>query len=270
MRKILVLLCIGVSWVAMAQQNDTALLRSLKVQEVKKYQYVHAFDAKQDTCLLEHIKLNTKAQETYKFTNHACMGYPHSNKVLSTYENDRLVSQSMLSNDKEVFKNRFEYGNGPTPVKQTTLLLETNDTIVTAFEHFYHKRSTREDSTITTRIGPNGTETYVTYFAYDKKKKLLAIRSVDSLGKRVDEVTNTYNAQGKLESTAHTTFGQKPTFINTFFMYDQADRVVQTSNTKNRQYVYLYKDNGLLNNVLGYNAKGDLEVETIYNYSYRK
>lgn len=256
---------------AIAQQNDTALLRSLNVSEVKKYQRIHAFVGNIDTCLTEHHKLNSYGLDVFFLRDLGCSGYKQRDIVRARYVGRNMVSQTLERNNEMLVLYAFAYGKKQKQLARKTEVILTNlDTIHTEYTYYKKRRAKTLDSTRLTLINKEGSKTYVTKNTYDKKKRLLSVITVDGDGKTLAETSHTWGTDGNIKSTTNSSFGEKITFVQTFFMHDQNGRVVETNDTHSRQNIYLYTDMGLLSNVLGYNAKGELEIEFMYEYTYTK
>jgi hypothetical protein len=256
MKKIVVL-CIGLLAFAAAnaQQNDTALLRSLNVSEVKKYQCIHAFVGNIDTCLVEYQKLNTYGLNLFFLQD----------------VGRRMEGQSLERNNKMLVLYAFKYGKEQKQLaRKTEVILSNLDTIQTEYTYYKKRRAKILDSTRLTLTNKKGSKTYVTKNTYDKKKRLLSVITVNSAGETLSETSHTWGTDGNIKSTINSSFGENISFVQTFFKYDQNDRVVETNDTHSRRNIYSYTDSGLLRNMLGYNAKGELEIEFIYKYTFTK
>jgi hypothetical protein len=272
MKKIVVL-CIGLLAFAAAnaQQNDTALLRSLNVSEVKKYQCIHAFVGNIDTCLVEYQKLNTYGLNLFFLQYLGCSGYKQRDIVRATYVGRRMEGQSLERNNKMLVLYAFKYGKEQKQLaRKTEVILSNLDTIQTEYTYYKKRRAKILDSTRLTLTNKKGSKTYVTKNTYDKKKRLLSVITVNSAGETLSETSHTWGTDGNIKSTINSSFGENISFVQTFFKYDQNDRVVETNDTHSRRNIYSYTDSGLLRNMLGYNAKGELEIEFIYKYTFTK
>jgi len=256
---------------AFAQQNDTMLLRKLKVTEIEKFQRVHALLGTNDTCLMEYKKLNKYGLDTFLFTDFGCSGYKQKNVVRSQYNERKVIRQFFEQNGKKYGEVTYKY-NGKTDVLSSKTAIEATSgkETVTTYTYYKKKRAKLVDSTRITVKNEETTNIFLTRNTYDKKKRLVSSTTEDGTGQKIQETVNIRGADGKIESTANATFMEKPTFVQTFYKYDQEGRVVETNDTHNRQNIFLYTTDGLLSNIMGYNAKGELEVEFIYKYTFGK
>ena len=256
---------------AIAQQNDTALLRSLKVSQVKKYQRIHAFVGNIDTCLMEYRKLNSYGLDVFFLRDLGCSGYKQRDIVRARYVGRNMVSQTLERNNEMLVSYAFAYDKKQKElVRKTEVILANADSVVTEYTYYKKRRAKTVDSTRMTLTNKEGSKTYVSKNRYDKKRRLLSVITVDGNGKTLAETSTVWGTDGNIKSSINSSFGEKITFVQTFFKYDQKGRVVETNDTHSRQNIYLYTDTGLLSNVLGYNAKGELEIEFMYEYTYTK
>ena len=99
MNRIAIVLLVSIAaFVAKAQDNDTSLIRTLKVAEVHKKLYVHAFESKKDSCLYTHRKFNKGGKLTYEKTDMTCMGWPSYEEMFFSYNGD-LVNKININRD---------------------------------------------------------------------------------------------------------------------------------------------------------------------------
>lgn len=272
MKKISVLIAaVIVAIGAFAQENDTSLLRTQKVCEVKKYQLIHAFVGRSDTCLMEHHLLNEQALKTYEMKDYSCSGYKQKDETFSSYEGRQKTNQLLRINGDSVAIYSFEYER-KSEVPSVSIMqdLARGTTTRTEFIYYKKKRSGLLDSASILVVAGDSIEKYMRKNTYDKKENLILITTQDEVGGTIAESVNEWAKNGQRISATNASFGEKTVFEQTFFTYDQYGRVVETNDTHNRQNIYLYTDSGLLKTILSYNAKGELEVEYIYTYTYRK
>lgn len=255
---------------ASAQENDTSLLRKLGVSEVKQYQLIHAFVGKNDTCLMMHLKLNEHALDTYSMKNYGCSGYEHKDIMVSTYNGRQKMTQVFSRNGTSLVSNLFEYENeSELPSVKKATLLSTGDTTQTKYVYHPRKKSNLLDSTRVFVSDKLGTKSYLNRNKYDKKDNLITSVTSDENGESMAETTLDWNKDGQKVSVINASFGEKIVFEQTFFKYEN-DRVVETTDTHNRRNVYLYREDGLLKGMHGYNAKGEFEIEFLYDYVFTK
>lgn len=270
MKKTIVLTMLLLSVVgALAQENDTALLRQLKVSEVKKYQVIHTFTRKGDTCLADHYKLNAHGLETFSMKDFSCSGYTRKDEQYTTYRGRQKATQWYLQNGDTLAAYYYEYnGKSELPKVKEVVLLSTGDTTRTDYTYYPRKKTDLLDSTRIFVSNREGIRTFVNKNQYDKKNNLLVSVTEDSKGTPLAETTNKWDANGTRSSIINASFGEKVVFEQTFFKYDEAGRVIETTDTHNRQNLYTYTEDGLLNSMVSYNAKGEFELEFLYRYQF--
>ena len=138
-----------------------------------------------------------------------------------------------------------------------------------SYNTFYRDDHNRLDSTVALRINNHGNKNILrTIYRYDVNNYLVQQISSDQKGEPIDMISYERLEDGKMKSIAFTTYGEKPSFKQVYYSYDQKGRIASTLDTQNRKQLYFYMKNGLLNNVLTYNGNGALEVEFLYNYSF--
>ena len=105
---------------------------------------------------------------------------------------------------------------------------------------------------------------------YDVNGNLSQLYVIDEMGKPIQMMFYEFDKESKMKSAGFTTYGEKPTFSQTYFSYNQFGQLANTINTVNQKQEYFYHDNGLISNVLSYNPKGVLEIEFIFEYILQK
>ncbi len=273
MKKIvLVFLATFIAISSFAQENDTTLLRSAKVAEVTKYQLIHAFVGRQqDTCILEHVKYNEQGLPVYILKDYGCSGYVQKDETIAEYDGRKKIKELFIRNRDTLAIYYYTYHKKyEEPLTRSVVLLATGDTTHTDYTYYRKKRSHLIDSTRASVRTEDGVKYYISKNTYDKKKKLLKTVTTNSDGATLAETTMEYDAQGNMESLTNASFVPKTIFEQTFFKYDQNGNVVETNNTHNRQNLFFYTEEGLVKNMMGYNAKGELEIEYIYKYTFRE
>lgn len=267
----IIVLCIAFAIGARAQDNDTALLRSLNVAEVQKKLFVHAFVNNKDSCLYTHRKFNKKGQLVYEKTDMECMGWNSYEEMFLNYDGTK-VNKIDIHRDGLPFNTSFyaytKDAKGASTIK--TLFHQTNDSMLVTNTYFLSKKD-KLDSTFTKTINQDGGEELKKTIArYDKKGNLVQLFVVNEYEIPTEMVAYEVDEEGVVNSVAFTTYGQKPDFTQVFYRYDQNGRVASSYNTINQKSEYFYLDNGLINNILNYNPKGELEAEYIFDYTYYK
>ena len=263
-------LFILLSFILKAQQNDTTFLRINKVATVHKYQFVHAFEGNEDTCLLEYKKFNKNSSIIFHRTDMRCIGWNNTEERFYSYENNHLQALEIRRDNLPYAKSLFEYDDLYDPIKITTHYSETNDTLVSANE-YYRNSKDRMDSTIARRRNNSGKQSLIkNVYRYDKKKNLVQEYTTDQSGTPLSMISYERLSDGKMKSRAITFYGDNPSFKQIYYEYDQNGRVFSTVDSQNRKQLFFYKKNGLLNNVLTYNGNGALEVEFLFNYTYHE
>lgn len=271
MKKITLIVLCFLSIGALAQDNDTSLLRTLKVSEVKKKLFVHAFINNKDSCLYTHRKFNEAGKLVYEKTDMECMGWNSYEEMFFEYDNDN-VSKININRDGLPFNTSLYsfHTKGKSPDEIKVLFHQTNDSMLISNTYFITKKD-KLDSTFTTTINQDGsTELKKTIARYDKKGNLVQLFVVNDSEIPLEMVNYEVDEDGVVNSVAFTTYGEKPDFTQVFYSYDQKGRVSSSYNTINQKSEYFYLDNGLISNILNYNPKGELEAEYIFSYTYYK
>jgi len=272
MKKIGILLIAFIAFFnAKAQDNDTTLIRNLKVAEVKKKLFVHAFENNKDSCLYTHRKFNDMGKLTYEKTDMTCMGWPSYEEMFFSYSGE-LVTKINLNRDGIPF-NTIQY-TYPKKSKHAELIKtnfhQTNDSTIERNTYFADKKD-RLDSTITYTVLQDGSKQQrKTIARYNKQGDLVQLFVLNELDLPTEMVNYDVDENGLVNSMAFTTYGEKPDFTQVFYAYDQKGRVSSSYNSINQKTEYYYLPNGLIGNILNYNPKGALEAEYIFSYTYYK
>jgi hypothetical protein len=264
----LITLFISVS--VFGQDNDSSLLRKHHVSEVKKKLYVHAFASKKDSCVMNFRKFSESGKILYEKTDMMCMGWPSYEEVFFEYKDSKISKVEIHRDGKQFNKATYEYdeiGTSPTVVK--TFFYQTNDSSLLRNQFFYND-SNKLDSTIANTIKQDGTvEQSITIARYNDQGEVVQLFTLNEEGRPTEMVTYEIGDNGLALSVAFTTYGEKPIFTQVFYTYNQDGRVSSSYNTVNQKQEYFYLDNGLINNILNYNPKGELEAEYIFEYTYK-
>ena len=269
MNKILLLLFSVLTYgVTLAQENDSIMLRMNNIAEVKKRQFIHAFPNNKDTCLLDHKKLDKQYRLTYQKVDMQCMGWPGYDETFLTYNDKGLTLVRNNMDGVEKNNTSFWYTkNEEKPIKTVLFLRETMDSIVTNTRYFRNKTG-RLDSFIAVVKNQDGSTTKTTNIArYDENGNLNQLYVIDQKRKPVQMMSFEFDKSAKMKTAGFTTYGEKPTFSQTYFSYNQDGQLANTINTVNQKQEYFYHENGLISNVLSYNPKGVLEIEFMFEYT---
>jgi hypothetical protein len=272
MNKIILILFSVLSYgITIAQENDSTLLRINKIAEVKKKQFIHAFPNNKDTCLLDHKKLDTQYRLTYQKVDMQCNGWPGYDETFLTYNNKGLI---LVSNSVDGIENNntsFRYTKDEEkPIKTVLFLRETMDSIVTNTRYFRNKEG-RLDSFLAVVKNQDGSIMRTTNIArYDENGNLSQLYIIDQKRKPLQMMSYEFDKDSKMKTAGFTSYGEKPTFSQIYFSYNQYGQIANTINTVNQKQEYFYHENGLISNVLSYNPKGVLEIEFIFEYTLRE
>ncbi|PCJ65010.1 MAG: hypothetical protein COA58_12125 [Bacteroidetes bacterium] len=256
---------------SMAQDNDTAVLSANKVSEVKKFQFVHAFADNKDTCLLDYKKYDTLTRVTYHKVDMRCMGYRNHEETILVY-NDLGIDTIYSRRDDEDFSvSNYSYDeSGKEPKGIHTFFYQTNDSM-TITNRYYKNDTGRLDSSFTVSVLQDGSKVFSRSEArYNEQGKMIQLISADGDGVPTQVSTYEISKSGFLLSTAFTTYGEKPYFVQTYYEYNQKGQIANSINTVNQKQEFFYDDNGLIINILAYNPKGKLEIEYLFKYQYHE
>ena len=252
-----------------AQDNDTALLRSLGVEEVKKGIFIHAFEGKTDTCTFFHRKLDTLARPVWERSDLGCYGFEEVN--ISEYEYSGIYLSTMHTeqNGDPLSSTYYTYAGPGMPASIKVLFHRTNDSSLAVY-NYLGDRPEKPDSNTTMLIDQNGDTSYTKTIArFDDSGRVVEIITIDDERVPVQEVGYEFGDHDKPLSMATSVYGDQPMFIQTYYVYDIEGRLVKSYNSRNQTQLYYYYDNGLLSNIFNYNANGELESEFIFKYTYR-
>jgi hypothetical protein len=252
---------------ATAQDNDTAVLRKNKVVEVQKFQFVHAFIENKDTCLHDVKRYNSDFLLTYHKINMACMGWQNTEENAYTYRDKNLVLVQQHRDGELSSSTQLIYAKKEEkPAVTSTYFHQTFDSSVIKNVYFRDKKG-RLDSTYSTIKNPDGTLLISNTIArYNDANQIVQLYIIDGKRKPQQMMSYDFDKGKKMKSAAVTTYGEKPTFTQTYFEYNQFGQIASTINTVNQKQEYFYYPNGLLQNILSYNPKGALELEYIFKY----
>ncbi len=251
------------------QANDSSLIRKNQVLEIKKNLYVHAFIENNDTCLFNHQKFNEEGMMVYEKSNMICMGWPSTEEVFIEY-GERGISQLEVKRDGKPFSRAtYKYDTiGKAPIWVKTFFYQTNDSTVLTNVYSYGDDDL-VDSTHSTLIQQDGTTKITKSIAvYNERNEPVQLYTIAEDRTPIEMASYEMADNGLILSTAYTTYGDKPRFTQIFYAYNQNERVAHSYNTTNQKQEYFYLDNGLLNNEMHYNPKGELEAEYIFEYIY--
>ncbi len=254
-----------------AQQNKEDILKSLKVSEIKKFQVIHAFTSRADTCLTEQTILDENGKIIYEMRDYNCSGYRKIDETYKFYKNTNVVKEVLLVNGDSIAIYLWDYSKkDKLPQISTVIDLKNADTTHTKYTYYTPRRSNRIDSMKIDVVNRGSTIVYYSQNTYDKKDNLLSTRTTNDKGDLLEESTSEWDEQGNVTSTSSSAYGDRPVFEQTFLKYDEEGLLVETNNSHNRQNKFFYMENGLLRNMESYNAQGALEIEYIYNYIFWK
>jgi hypothetical protein len=263
----IILIALLSNGIATAQENDSIALRINKVVEVKKNQFIHAFENNKDTCLLDHKKFDDKNRLTYHKTNMQCMGWSGYDETFLNYNDKHLLLVRNFTDGIENSNTSFWYSKKEEKPTKTVLFLNENaDTIITRTTYFRDKNG-RLDSFLTVTKNLDQSIVRSSNIArYDAAGNLVQLYVIDENRKPIQMMSYEFDKNNKMKSVAFTVYGDKPTFSQTYFEYNQYGQLANTINTVNQKQEYFYYPNGLIQNVLSYNPKGVLEIEFIFDY----
>ncbi len=264
---LLVTLCIS----ALAQDNETDALLKANVKEMRLKQLVHAFSNKKDSCLLDIKKYNEVGKLTYSKRDLICLGWNSSEEFQYTYIDGNMMEMTLTRDGKLFARNEYIYTKkSEDPESTISYLQETGDTIYTDFKYFKNRKG-RLDSTYSYELMPDGTQRLRrNIIRYDKEDNVVQMSNALAGEEVIDMVSYERGEKGEMLGMAYTTYGDNPKFVQTYYVYNEDDKIAKTTDTRNRTQLYFYTPKGLLNNVLTYNGKGELEVEFIYEYEFFK
>jgi len=272
MKNIGLILAVLLSVAALAQENDTSQLRINKVSEVVKLQYVHAFTGSDDSCVLEIKRYSAMNQLTYRKADMACMGYQQNSEVYLTYEKNRLSKVTNVQNGENRTVSTYSYDKkkSTSPQNLSTFFYETQQTSQTSFTYFRKKKGLL-DSTYSLTTTPNGDkELSISMSEYNSDKVIVKTSFLNESRIPVRILEYEYDQNGYLIRFSNALYGERATINEVYYTNDKDGKIVGTLNSASQVQKYFYHENGLLKNVLAYNPKGELEIEYIYKYKYRK
>jgi YD repeat-containing protein len=105
---------------------------------------------------------------------------------------------------------------------------------------------------------------------YNKKNELVQLYTLNEKGAPVEMISNEIDKKGNVLSIAYTRYGDEPSFMQTFYEYNEKGQILNTVNTVNQKQEYKYDAKGLITNIMSYNPKGVLEIEYIFKYFHHK
>ena len=253
---------------AIAQENDTSLLRKLGVTQQQKYLFVHAFVNNKDTCLYYHQELDDQMRTVYEKVNMRCYGYNDFDEYIYSYDSSGLRKLVHDKGDGPFNITLYDFNKRGQPTNIKSFFFRTNDSSITSTV-YYQGKYTQPDSSVTTIISQEGdTVVTKTIARFNKLGLPVQIMLLDENRELMQHINYEYD-DSLLISSATTAYGEQAGFMQTYYEYDQHNRLVFSYNTVNQKQEYYYLDNGLLSNILNYNPKGVLESEFIYKYEYK-
>ncbi|MGB0849973.1 MAG: hypothetical protein ACPGTP_01895 [Bacteroidia bacterium] len=267
----LVLIAIIASMASMAQDNDTSLLRKNHVQKIEKMQYIHAFESRSDTCIVDVKELNESGKLVYHKSDLRCSGWSSYEESFFTFHKGKLAKIITKRNGEKFSRSMYSYKRKVAePVRIKTFFYQTNDSM-SVVTRYYKNRKGRMDSSMSVLTTQDGSEVRTKNNArYNKDNALVQLYTLDESGAPLEMLSNEIDKNGTIKSVAYTRYGDNASFSQTFYKYNDKGQIDNTVNTVNQKQVYRYDENGLITNVLSYNPKGALEIEFIYKYTYHK
>lgn len=250
-----------------SQQNDTALLRSLDVVKETKYVVVHAFIGEKDTCEFYSRSLDSLQRTVVEDVDFSCYGFKDRETTYYAYEEGSMTV--LVADDqgpREAIMYRLNERN--LPIEIITNHYRTNDSSFAYYQYFYGEHK-QPDSSILIHINQQkDTQWQKTIARFDKFGQAVQVISVDQEDDLLSQLSTEYKDSALVGSVANTVYGDKPSFSQTYYEYDQFDRVVISYNTVNQRQEFFYREDGLLSSIMNYNPKGELESEIIYKYQF--
>jgi len=142
---------------ALAQDNDTALLKKNNVSVVYKKLYVHAFGTEKDTCLFNLRKFNNLGEIEYEKVDLMCMGWPTNEEMYFEHKNGKTASIATTRDGLKYSHITFTYeeSKSESPVQIKTIFFQTNDSSLVSNQYFYNKENIL-DSTLTVNLQQDG------------------------------------------------------------------------------------------------------------------
>jgi hypothetical protein len=253
----------------LAQDNDSSTLRKLGVASIEKHVYVHAFAGRTDTCLYFYQELDTMTRPSFERVNMQCYGYTQIDEYSYTYEGRELSEMKVSRDGEPLSKTEYDFEAPGRPRYIKTFFYQSNDSTESFYAYFIAEKEQPDSNTMMV-IDQNGDTSWSKTIArFDKLGRVVEVVSIDNKRVPLQEVSYELNDSGKAISVATSMYGERPLFVQDYYQYDENGRLVKSYNSRNQTQIYYYYDNGLISNVMNYNAKGELESELIFKYSYR-
>lgn len=269
MRRLGIIVATVISLSSWAQNNDEQLLIDNKVKEVRKMQKVHAFKNSDNLCAVEIKKLDEQGRVIYHMNDMRCMGWTGYEETFITYQKDRIATTLVKRDGEKFASSSYSYGKHKEPTAVSTFFYQTNDSMLVETKYFRTKKRV-DSSYITTTLQDGSVMKTKSIARFNKDGDLVQVYAVDSSGTPTEMMSNEIDAKGILKSVAYTTYGERESFVQTFYECNEDGQIDNTVNTVNQKQKYFYLENGLIKNILAYNPKGELEIEYIFEYTYHE
>ncbi|MBT8327216.1 MAG: hypothetical protein KJP21_05800 [Bacteroidia bacterium] len=271
MKKLLSLFALVlISSAAIAQDNDSSLIRKNGVIEVQKKLLVHAFQ-NNDSCLMNHRKYNAAGALLYEKTDMSCFGWPNTEEMFLTYKGDNPNIIEVKRDGKPFSIANYVWSQDliGKPIQVSTHFLQTNDSSLVRNEYFKNDSGWLDSTYIVTKNQDGSVSETATVARYNLKGELVQLFNIGEDGIVLEMASYEMNDDGAVLSSAYTTYGEKPNFTQVFFEHNQKGQMVKSYNTANQKQEFFYLENGLIQNIYSYNPNGDLEMEYIFEYTYQ-
>lgn len=264
----MVLMGILFSGSSMAQNNDTALYKQLKVEEMKSWVKFPMMIRQKDSCLSETRRFTEFGKVASIRSDYNCMGWNRVDETEFKYSSNHLPSEiKYLSNDVIVNIIKFTYDDQGNVTQEMRITFEPLDTLIlTYIPEFDRKGKMVKEKIVSSN--PLKQPSYTRLMDY-KKDLLTKVEVVNDTGAVLAKYNYVYNDFGKITDETFESFVPEYSYSKELYDYEQEVLVRHTNTLENTATEFKYAPNGLAAQTHWYNRFGQLERVYFNHYTYR-
>jgi hypothetical protein len=269
-------LCLSFSSIALvsnAQEGiDTALFKGYGVKKMTVFVKLPLLPNKSmnDSCKTEVYEFDTLERITYENNILSCYGWSGTTAKYHTYDSlNRLIFTKELTENAITF-SKFSYNSKGDMIRLVQTRPDLTDSFVLKNEYSYNKKG-KVIQQISLNIYDNDTDKYITKYEYDAADNVKIIWTYTATMQLVKKETYDITPISKklLEFSTETKL-PKEKFTRAWNYYNLDAQMYRTQYSNNTWNEYVYKENGLLDQVLNYNMEGKLSSHKTYFYEFHE
>jgi len=259
--------------VANAQEGiDNELFKAYGVKKMTVFVKLPLLPNKtmNDSCKTEVYEFDTLERLIFENNILACYGWNGNSLKNNIYDSlNRLIFSKELSENITTF-SKFSYNLNGDMIKLVQTRPDLTDSFVLKNEYSYNKKG-KVTQQISFNIFESDTDKYITKYEYDAADNVKVIWTYTATMQLVKKETYDITPISKklLESSTEIKL-PKEKFSRSWNYYNLDAQMYRTQYSNNTWNEYVYKDNGLLDQVLNYNMEGKLSSYKTYFYEFHE